>query len=152
MIDDDCITSCAWVSSINCVRLVFVLICCCTLANCTSSLVNWFASIGLLGSWFCNCVISKCRKSPKLDDSEASAVLELLEPAAATELAAAVDCCAAADAMLMAGFLKRLYRGRRGAGTESADAYRPCCSRHRPYRREGPGAKTTLRRHFPSRL
>ena len=33
-------TSPAWVSWINCVRLVLVLICCSTLENCTSSLVN----------------------------------------------------------------------------------------------------------------
>ena len=30
--------------------------------NCTSSLVNWLVSIGDVGSWFCNCVISNDRE------------------------------------------------------------------------------------------
>ena len=75
VIADACITSPAWVSWISCVRLVLVLICCSTLENCTSSLVNWLVSSGLVGSWFCNCVISSLRKSLKFADSEFSAVL-----------------------------------------------------------------------------
>src|SRR5215469_13006083 len=52
--------------------LALVLICCCTLANSTSSEVNWLVSIGLVGSWFFSCVISIDRKSWKLDASEVS--------------------------------------------------------------------------------
>ena len=55
-------------------------------------------SSGLVGSWFCNCVISRLRKSPKFDDSDVSAIfpacdaalVELLEAAAAKKISAAV--------------------------------------------------------------
>src|SRR6185437_8255153 len=53
-------------------RLALVLICCSTLENSTNSLVNELASIGLLGSWFFNWVISRLRKLPKFADSAAS--------------------------------------------------------------------------------
>ena len=112
-----CITSPPWVSWINCVRLVLVLICCSTLENCTSSLVNWLLSSGLVGSWFCNCVISRLRKSPKLDDRELSAEVEedgaavddagavlpdCVRPAAdKLAAAAAALCCAAMEAILI---------------------------------------------------
>src|SRR3984957_9876971 len=107
---EPCITSPAWVSWISDVRLVLVLICCSTLENCTSSVVNWLVSNGLVGSWFCSCVISKLRKSPKLEDSEFKAVLPVdaaaLVPAAAAETAdalaaAAVFCCAVTEARLI---------------------------------------------------
>src|SRR6185312_8875757 len=44
----------------------FDFICCSTCANSTSCWVNWLVSIGLSGSWFCNCVVSSCRNSVKL--------------------------------------------------------------------------------------
>jgi hypothetical protein len=47
---EPCITSPAWVSWISDVRLVLVLICCSTLENCTSSVVNALVSMGLVGS------------------------------------------------------------------------------------------------------
>src|ERR1700734_98461 len=61
-----------------------VLICCWTPANSTSCWVNWLVSSGLSGFWFCNCVVSNCRKLWKLPAicEEASA----LEAAAADEL------------------------------------------------------------------
>ena len=90
-------TSPAWVSWISWVRLVLVLICCSTPENCTSSLVNWLVSSGLVGSWFCNCVISSLRKSPKFADREFSAVL----PAGGVAAVLAVFCCAVTDARLM---------------------------------------------------
>src|SRR5579872_5194563 len=43
-----------------------VLICCWTPANSTSCWVNWLVSSGLSGFWFCNCVVSSCRKLWKL--------------------------------------------------------------------------------------
>jgi hypothetical protein len=108
-IADACITSPACVSSINCVRLVLVLICCSTLENCTNSLVNSLVFIGLVGSWFCNCVISIFRKLLKFDDSDVSAVLpacdaglEVLLALAVAAAAIALFCCAVTDAMLMA--------------------------------------------------
>src|ERR1700677_1376531 len=80
------------------VRLVFVLICCSTLENSTNSLVNELASIGLVGSWFCNCVISRFKKSPKFDDNEdsgsvlaagvAEALADVLAAGAETEVIA----------------------------------------------------------------
>ena len=62
----DCSIWLAWVSWINWVRSLLVLICCCTEENCTSSVVNWLASIGEDGSWFLSCVINNDRKSVKL--------------------------------------------------------------------------------------
>ena len=67
------------------------MICCSTLENSTSSWVNWLVSIGLVGSWFCNCVISIPRKSWKLElrlvsalvDTAADAVLPVDAAAAA---------------------------------------------------------------------
>ena len=87
---EDCITSPAWVSSISFVRLVLVLICCSTLENCASSLVNSLASIGLVGSWFFNCVISRLRKSEKFEDSVPSAFLPPDAGAPVAEAPAAV--------------------------------------------------------------
>src|SRR5271166_3781332 len=101
-------TSLPWVSWINCVRLVLVSICCSTLENCTSSLVNWLVSSGLVGSWFCNCVISSLRKSPKFADSEFSAVLPDCDAAVELAVAAvafALFCCAVTVARLMGRFL-----------------------------------------------
>src|SRR5580704_14659984 len=39
-----------------------VLSCCWTPANSTSCWVNWLVSSGSSGFWFCNCVVSSCRK------------------------------------------------------------------------------------------
>ena len=101
VIAEACITSLPWVSWINCVRLVLVLICCSTLENCTSSVVNWLVSIGLVGSWFFNCVISNLRKSSKFADSEFSAVRW---PVGAVAAAFALFCCAVTEARLMGWF------------------------------------------------
>src|SRR5271166_1223961 len=101
-------TSLPWVSWINCVRLVLVSICCSTLENCTSSLVNWLVSSGLVGSWFCNCVISRLRKSPKFADSEFSAVLPVCDAAvelAEAAVAFALFCCAVTVARLIGRLL-----------------------------------------------
>src|ERR1039458_3255234 len=100
------------------VKLPLVLICCSTPENCTSSVVNWLVSIGLVGSWFFNWVISICRKSLKLLLSATSglvaaalaaalvlellALLLLLAAAAAVAAASALAFCAATVARLMA--------------------------------------------------
>ena len=89
-------------SWINCVKLELVWICCSTEENCTSSLVNVSVSIGLVGSWFCNCVISMLRKSLKFPSSDANAALLVCEAALADAAALAAFCCATTEAMLMA--------------------------------------------------
>ena len=76
-----------------------MLICCSTLENCTSSVVNWLVSSGLVGSWFCNCVISSLRKSSKLADSECNAVLPVGTAAVLDDAAPAADALAAAMAV-----------------------------------------------------
>src|ERR1700742_417284 len=55
-----------WV--IRVLRLSLVSICCSTWLYITSCWVNWLESIGLVGSWFFNCVVSKVRKVEKLLD------------------------------------------------------------------------------------
>ena len=55
----DWMTSLPWVAWISEVRLELVVICCSTLLISTSSDVKLFVSIGLDGSWFCNCVVSR---------------------------------------------------------------------------------------------
>src|SRR5271170_3336744 len=98
----------------SCVRLPLVLICCSTPENCTSSEVNSLVSIGLVGSWFCNWVISICRKSLKLLLSATSGLAAALAPVVALPVVAlallplaplvvaadAAAACAAARALL----------------------------------------------------
>src|ERR1044072_3303338 len=43
-----------------------MLICCSTLANCTSCWVNWLVSSGSSGFWFFSCVVSSVRNVVKL--------------------------------------------------------------------------------------
>jgi hypothetical protein len=71
-----------------------VVICCSTLVNCTNSDVNVLLSIGLDGSWFFSCVVSRLRKSLKLLLSVDSALVEV---EVAAVLAAAVTPADAAD-------------------------------------------------------
>src|ERR1700759_4502002 len=58
-----------------------VLSCCWTPANSTSCWVNWLVSSGSSGFWFCNCVVSSCRKLWKLPAicCEASALVAAAE-------------------------------------------------------------------------
>ena len=64
-------------------------------------MVNWLASIGLVGSWFFSCVISMPRKSEKFPASDPSG---LVLTAFAAWLAAWV---AAGWAMVVATFIER---------------------------------------------
>src|SRR5665213_316143 len=61
--------------------------CCSTCANATSCWVNWLVSIGLNGSWFCNCVVSSDRKVVKLP----AIVLASMPVVLAVELLAVVE-------------------------------------------------------------
>src|SRR5579859_485224 len=76
-----------WV--IRVLRLSLVLICCSTWLYITSCWVNWLESIGLVGSWFFSCVVSKVRKVEKLLDRSAIAFgwLVLVVLVAGVELA-----------------------------------------------------------------
>src|SRR6185437_1981929 len=62
----------AWVDCAVCCKETsvpseaLVLSCCWTPANSTSCWVNWLVSSGSSGFWFCNCVVSSCRKLWKL--------------------------------------------------------------------------------------
>src|SRR3954453_11843140 len=90
-----------WVASISLVRLLLALICCSTLAYWTSWLVNALVSIGLDGSWFFSCVMSRFRKSPKLLVSELSDVLaELVAPGTVAAAAAVVVMSVASYAVM----------------------------------------------------
>ncbi len=89
-------TPVAWITSLPCVawiswvRLLLVVICCSTLLNWTSSVVNVLASIGLAGSWFFSCVSSRLRKLLKLLLSEVSALARLARCVATGGAAAGV--------------------------------------------------------------
>src|ERR1700744_1752299 len=77
----------AWVDCAVCCRETsvasesLVLSCCWTPANSTSCWVNWLVSSGSSGFWFCNCVVSSCRKLWKLPAicCEASALVAAAE-------------------------------------------------------------------------
>src|ERR1035438_9340518 len=97
---DDWVTSAACVSCMSWLRLVFVLICCSTLENCTNSVVNEFASIGLDGSWFFSCVINRFRKSLKFDDRDDNGSVAL--PVVAEALADVVETGVMPDFLLYA--------------------------------------------------